>query len=71
MNPKVSMIINVALSVLGFLISASAELTPVFGAATSNKIIAISGLTLGIVAAVNAGLHAVSSPVAGPLRKYL
>lgn len=70
MNPKISMIINIVISVLGFLVSASAELIPVFGSATSSEIIAVSGLALGIVGAINAGLHAVSAPIMGPLLKY-
>lgn len=71
MNPNVAMWINVALSALGFLAGAGALLTPVFGQGTSDQIVAIAGLTVGLLAAINTALHAVSSPAPGPAYKLI
>ncbi len=68
-NPKVSTWINLAISILGFLVTASAVLTPVFGEGTTHTIVAVSGLVLGFLGAINTALHGVSAPVAGPLVK--
>lgn len=69
MSPKVSMWINIGLSVFGFLASASALLTPLFGQGTAQTIVGASGLAVGLIGAVNTGLHATSTSEPGPLTK--
>jgi hypothetical protein len=66
-DPKVSAWINLVVGVLGFIASAGALLTPLFGDSTTHTIIAACGLVAGVWATINAGLHGVSSDKAGPL----
>jgi hypothetical protein len=66
-DPKISMWLNIAMSVLGALMGASAELTTIFGQGTSQAIISVCGLVLTVVGAINGALHGVSGPEAGPM----
>lgn len=70
MSPTVSTWVNIVLAVLGFLVGATAQLTPIFGANVTTEIISVSGLAVGVVSAINAGLHSISTPVAGPVLKF-
>jgi hypothetical protein len=66
-DPKVAAWINIVVGIIGYLASATATLTPVFGKSTTETIVMFCGLIVGIWSTVNAGLHGVSSPKAGPL----
>jgi hypothetical protein len=68
-TPKVSAWVNLIISVLGFVAGAGALLSPIFGSGTTEQIVGVAGLVLGILGAVNAALHGVSAPVPGPLVK--
>jgi uncharacterized membrane protein YuzA (DUF378 family) len=68
-DPKVSTLINLVITVLGALAGASAEWTSLFGQGKSQQIVAVMGMAVTVLGAVNTGLHGVSSPVAGPLVK--
>jgi len=68
-DPKVSAWVNLVISVLGFVAGAGALLSPIFGTGTTEQIVGIAGLALGVLGAINTALHGVSAPVAGPLVK--
>jgi FtsH-binding integral membrane protein len=67
LDPKISMIINIVLAVLGVLAGAGAYWTSMFGAGRGQAIVGTIGLVLAIVAAINATLHGYSSAQAGPM----
>ena len=64
-NPKLAMYWSIAIAVLGFL---AAGVLPSYIPATIGKDIAeTAGMLLGVSASIQAGLHGLSSPQAGPL----
>ena len=66
-DPKVSMWINIAVSVLGVVVGAGAQLTVLFGQGRAQAIISVCGLLLAVGGAVNGALHGYSGPEPGPL----
>lgn len=70
-NSSTSVIINIIIAVLAFLVTAGASLTSIFGADLADKIIAVSGLISGVLASANAVLHSISSSKPGPALHYL
>jgi hypothetical protein len=66
-DPKISMWLNIAVSVLGFLTGASAQLTDIFGQGETQKIVALCGLAVGLLGSINTALHGASSAQAGPM----
>jgi hypothetical protein len=68
-NPRTSAIINVVLAVLGIIAGMTAQLTPVFGAGTTQLIVTTAGSVVTLYGIINGTLHGVSAPVAGPLVK--
>lgn len=69
MDPKISMWVNFALTVLSGIAGGAAVLTPVFGDAVTHQIVVDTSLALFLVGLVNMGLHGMSAPVAGPMLK--
>ena len=65
-DTKISMYLNIALAVLGALAASSAQLTTLFGQGEAQAIISLCGLFVGVLGAINAGLHGYSSPAPGP-----
>jgi len=66
-DPKISAILNLVLAVLGGLAGATAAWTSLLGQGQAEQVIGIIGLAVTVLAAINAGLHGLSSPKAGPL----
>jgi hypothetical protein len=70
-DPKYSMVINIVIAVLGVIVASTAELTTIFGQHDTQIIVAASGITLGVIGAINSALHGYSPPAAGPLAKTI
>ena len=70
-SPKASMWINLIIALLGALVGAGAELTPIFGSGVTSQILAFAGLAMTVLGAINTALHGVSAPTAGPVAKAL
>ncbi len=67
LDPKLSMWINVWIAVLGVIVASTAALTTIFGTATAQIVVAVAGIALAALGAVNGVLHGYSAPAAGPL----
>ena len=65
-DPKVSMWLNVLVSVVAALTGATAMFTDLFGQGPAQKVAAGLGLAGLVLGAVNTTLHAYSAPVSGP-----
>jgi uncharacterized membrane protein len=67
LDPKYSMILNIAIAALGVIVASTAGLTTIFGQHETQIIVAAGGITLGVVGAINGMLHGYSPATAGPL----
>jgi len=67
LDPRLSMVINIWIAVLGVIVASTAGLTTIFGNATAQIVVAVAGIALAALGAVNGVLHGYSAPVAGPL----
>lgn len=65
-SPTVSMWVNIAVAVLGVVVSSTAALTTLFGHSTAQAVVTVSGLVLAVLGAVNTALHNYASTQAGP-----
>ncbi len=70
MSPKLSMWLNILMAVTGYLVGAGSLLTTLFGSGLAQIVIAVAGLTTGILASINGAFHATASAQAGPMFKY-
>lgn len=67
LDPKYSMILNIAIAILGVIVASTAGLTTIFGQHETQVIVAAGGIALGIAGAINGVLHGYSPPTAGPM----
>jgi hypothetical protein len=66
-NPKTSLIINLAIAVLGVVAGSATYFTGIFGQGVATNIVSSAGFALALIGAVNTALHAFSSSTPGPL----
>jgi hypothetical protein len=67
LDPKLSMWINIWIAMLGVIVASTAALTTIFGNATAQIVVAVAGIALAALGAVNGVLHGYAAPGAGPL----
>lgn len=67
MNPRISMWINVALVVIAAISTGAIPITGILDAQTAKLVGAWCCFITALVAAVNVGLHGMSSPQSGPM----
>ena len=65
-DPTVSAVVNVLMTLVGVGAGSTAEFTTLLGQGPAQKIVAGFGLAMALLSAFNTWLHSYSAPVAGP-----